>query len=81
MKSAASFMDEVDGRPGHVALQSGHLDAPQDVSNLSLCLAPPHKSGAPRLAFETRVNAALLRTVIHQNEHRQGDTHENLPGK
>ena len=25
------FMDEVDGRPGHVALKFGHLDAPQDA--------------------------------------------------
>jgi hypothetical protein len=32
-------MDEADGRPGHVALQSGHLDAPVDAPNLSLC--PP----------------------------------------
>ena len=31
-------MDEVDGRPGHVALQFGHLDAYQDVLNPSLCL-------------------------------------------
>ena len=30
-------MNEVDGRPGHVALQSGHLDALQDVHSLSLC--------------------------------------------
>ena len=34
---AQACMDEVDGRPGHVALQSGHLDAPMDVPNLSLC--------------------------------------------
>jgi hypothetical protein len=33
-------MDEADGRPGHVALQSGHLDAPADAPNPSLCL--PH---------------------------------------
>jgi hypothetical protein len=34
-------MDEVDGRPGHVALQFGFLedaeDAPQDAPKLSLC--------------------------------------------
>ena len=29
-------MDEVDGRPGHVALQSGHLDAQTDVPTYSL---------------------------------------------
>ena len=35
---AQSFMDEVDGRPGAVALQSGHLDAPWDVPKASLSL-------------------------------------------
>jgi hypothetical protein len=29
-------MDEVDGRPGHVALQFGHLDALKDAPMLSL---------------------------------------------
>ena len=33
-----SFMDEVDGRPGAVALQFGHLDAPMDVPMVSLSL-------------------------------------------
>ena len=33
-----SFMDEVDGRPGAVALQSGHLDAPRDVRTYPLSL-------------------------------------------
>src|ERR1039458_8048522 len=32
-------MDEVDGRPGHVALQSGHLDAHRDVPMVSLSLS------------------------------------------
>jgi hypothetical protein len=31
-------MDEVDGRPGAVALQSGHLDAPRGVPMVSLSL-------------------------------------------
>ena len=39
---AQSFMDEVDGRPGAVALQSGHLDAPLDVLGVSLSL--PHST-------------------------------------
>jgi hypothetical protein len=34
------FMDEVDGRPGHVALQFGHLDAPQDAPKPS-SVPPP----------------------------------------
>jgi hypothetical protein len=33
-----SFMDEVDGRPGAVALQFGRVDAPRDVPMLSLSL-------------------------------------------
>jgi hypothetical protein len=32
-------MDEVDGRPGHVALQSGHLDALMDAPKFSLLRA------------------------------------------
>jgi len=35
-------MDEVDGKPGHVALQSGHLDAPKDAPEFLLC--PPRPS-------------------------------------
>ena len=35
------MMDEVDGRPGFVALQFGHLNAPQDVPLGSLCLSIP----------------------------------------
>jgi 3',5'-cyclic AMP phosphodiesterase CpdA len=31
-----AFMDEVDGRPGHVALQSGHMNALQGVPAVSL---------------------------------------------
>jgi len=36
-------MDEVDGKPGHVALQSGHTDAPFGVPAvlLSLSQTPP----------------------------------------
>ncbi len=37
-------MDEVDGRPGAVALQSGHLDALQGVSKGSLCLPRPTRT-------------------------------------
>jgi hypothetical protein len=32
------LMDEVDGKPGHVALQSGHRDALTDVPMVSLSL-------------------------------------------
>jgi hypothetical protein len=77
-----SFMDEVDGRPGAVALQSGHLDAPLDVPMVSLSLPhstpqstvipstqlPRHYSGAdqPKAACPTAGG---------------GEHHENLPGK
>jgi hypothetical protein len=33
-------MDEVDGKPGHVALQSGHLDAPKDAPKFPFVPAP-----------------------------------------
>ncbi len=36
-----AFMDEVDGRPGPVALQFGHLNALHDVPKASLSLAHP----------------------------------------
>ncbi len=34
-------MDEVDGRPGAVAIQSGHTNAPQGVLKVSLSLPNP----------------------------------------
>src|ERR1035437_4109332 len=68
---AQAFMDEVDGRPGHVALQSGHLDAPQDVPTLSLCLSIPlssrnHKTHPP----EDWPHRGWPRT----SSHHQGET-------
>jgi len=38
---AWTLMDEADGRTGHVARQSGHLDALPDVPALSLRLPDP----------------------------------------
>jgi hypothetical protein len=43
-------MDEVDGKPGHVALQSGHLDAPKDAPKPSL-----------RPSLFPRINARTLK--------------------
>jgi len=40
-------MDEADGRPGHVALQSGHRHAPEGVRTASLSLQyqfPQHRT-------------------------------------
>ena len=37
MAPARTFMDEVDGRPGHVALPTGQLDALKDAPKPSLC--------------------------------------------
>ena len=51
---AQAFMDEVDGRPGHVALQSGHLDTPRDVPKVSLSF-----SFAPQNPDETRQKPVL----------------------
>jgi hypothetical protein len=65
-------MDEADGRPGHVALQSGHLDAPADAPNPSLCLpdSPLRKFYFERKevaskACPQRVEGALLFAVAH----------------
>jgi hypothetical protein len=40
-------MDEADGRPGHVALQSGHLNALPDVPEVALS----HSHPASKIAF------------------------------
>lgn len=38
-------MDEEDGRPGALAAQTGHLDAPSDVPTVSLCRLYPKLTG------------------------------------
>ena len=51
------LMDEVDGKPGHVALQSGHLDAPMDALKSSLCppiLSSPANCHPERSAAESK---------------------------
>jgi hypothetical protein len=42
-------MDEVDGKPGHVALQSGHIDALKGVPTafLSLSYDTPKRTSSP----------------------------------
>jgi hypothetical protein len=87
-------MDEVDGRPGDVALQSGHPDALADVLDPSLC--PPH----PASRFTVILSLSAYDVIL--SEDRRGDRsrrtrisakplpkflnlkeihHENLPGK
>jgi hypothetical protein len=73
-------MDEVDGRPGPVALKPGHLNASHGVLPFSLSLqtkpvilSERSESKDPRLFFIPR---ATTHIVYHP-----GETHENVPGK
>jgi len=75
------MMDEVDGRPGPVALQFGHLDAPSDVPVVSLSLPSanlltchPREAGANLLLLS--INSHIGNPSPFTGEH-----HENLPGK
>ena len=88
-------MDEVDGRPGHVALQSGHLDALMDVPNLSLCSPHPTPLFAVILSKDRTIQIVILsesaaadesKDLHFRSSHTQIRTtqelhHENLPGK
>jgi hypothetical protein len=82
-------MDEVDGRPGHVALQFGHLDAPQDAPAPSLRLRhsfrlqelEPVKQGGSLLCPNLpRVNVSSLKSPGPRSID-SGENHENVPGK
>jgi hypothetical protein len=74
-------MDEVDGRPGHVALQSGHLDAPKGVPTASLPL--PSANLLTRYPREAGSNSPLLskKPLIDNPSTFTGEHHENVPGK
>ena len=74
-KPSVQSMDEVDGRPGPVALQFGHLDAPMDVPMVSLCLplpfdCPPHELPETSTYFPPSAH------YIQKEK-----PNENLPGK
>jgi hypothetical protein len=66
-------MDEVDGRPGHVALQSGHLDALADVPVVSLSLPFHSLTKTTKLVYE-KIGPTAGGKIT-------GEYHENLPGK
>ncbi len=73
------MMDEVDGKPGPVALQSGHLDALNRVPTASLSL--PLKftvipSQVERPGF--RPSRAQIFANIRNTQEKH---HENVPGK
>jgi hypothetical protein len=55
-------MDEVDGKPGHVALQFGHLDAPKDAPKSFLCQprSSSHLKLAGYLVLEAQFGPRLL---------------------
>jgi len=67
-------MDEVDGKPGPVALQSGHLDAPLDVSS------PPCASLTYAPAEITQLNHEKVGPTA-RGAKSQENYHENVPGK
>jgi hypothetical protein len=89
------MMDEVDGRPGAVALQSGHLDAHSGVPATPLSL--PHSTPRstvipstqlPRLFSGADQPKAACPTAGGLHHRRWlappqvvGEHHENLPGK
>jgi len=56
-------MDEVDGRPGHVALQSGHSDAPKGVPTASL--SHPSANLPTRYPRKAGANLLFLSTNSH----------------
>jgi hypothetical protein len=81
-------MDEVDGRPGHVALPTGHLDALKDAPKPSLCLPflKAHRSNS--VALNSLVGDHFVAPMIAWGqmnrlsaEQKQGAIHENVPGK
>ena len=88
-------MDEVDGRPGHVALQFGHFDAPMDVPMVSLCLPHSAPSFTVILSKDRTIQIVILsesaaadesKDLHFRSSHTQIRTtqelhHENLPGK
>jgi hypothetical protein len=80
-------MDEVDGRPGAVALQFGRMDAPCGVHEMSLSLPAcdsrisanlltcyPREAGANLLPF-------FMNPTIGNPSTFTGEHHENVSGK
>jgi hypothetical protein len=82
-------MDEEDGRPGDVALQSGHRNALSGVCGVSSRRADPAKSSNPIRAFlrkisvlpRTHLSAQNISAPSGQACNFKEKSHENLPGK
>ena len=74
-------MDEVDGKPGHVALQSGHIDAPTDVPTafLSLPYDTPKRTSSPSTQPPRLFSGADQPKAT--NPTGGGVHHENVSGK
>jgi len=67
------MMDEVDGRPGPVALQFGHLDALKRVPTASLSLPIPTPDKTTNSSTES---LAPPQVANYKEKH-----YENVPGK
>lgn len=76
-------MDEVVGRPGHVAPQFGHLDALQDAPTPSLCPhLPVHlPTFDPQLARHEFAHPKSLSSEVFLFPFFIGETNENVPRK
>lgn len=81
-------MDEEDGRPGHSAAQTGHLDAFGGVPKASLCRTLRSKAFTQTTSTFHRVpRVSLMRPGMDlpfappQFAHQEEIEHENLPGK
>src|SRR5208337_3636843 len=76
------MMDEVDGKPGPVALQFGHLDALNRVPTASLSL-PSKFTVILSEAQRSRRScvSTFSRPIFRTNTQITGEHHENLPGK
>ena len=88
---ALIFMDEDQGRPGPVALQFGHLDAPQDVREPSLCPprepSPTIKLWMPQLfrvadrGGSPEIRASFPPSFRWTTPRLRREHHENVSGK
>ncbi len=74
-------MDEVDGRPGHVALPTGHLDALKDAPKPSLRFTIRNAQRSvlqPAITLSPMIVLGRMNPSPRKNE---GAIHENVPGK
>lgn len=74
-------MNEVDGRPGHVALPTGHLDALKDAPKPSLRLTIHNAQYSDFPAGNRCVAPMILPGRMRPQNKNEGAIHEDVPGK